>query len=853
MTIEELKVLITAQTTKLNTEIDKVKKQLTGLETKSKQTSNTIQKAFNAVKFSVIVAGLIKVGKAAVDAASDLAEVQNVVETTFGAATDRVNKFAKTAITQFGLSEYSAKSAASSFMAMSNGMGVAQAAGADMAITLAGLSGDLASFWNTNADQAKTALKGIYTGETEALKNYGVVMTETTLSAYALSQGITKQYSAMTQAEKVQLRYMFVLESTAQAQGDFAKTSGSWANQTKILTEQWKQFISIIGAGLIKALTPAIKALNELLSAAINVANGVSEAFSRIFGIDKQTISVDTTKATENVEETTEAVDKMKKELQLANFDEINQLKSASSNEDSSGESNLPDGSNILKTETEQVDNSLITGLEEQSTRLDEIMQAIADKISEWKEKLPKIDIQFDKENLLNGLTDLALAFVNAFANILGSAATFGINLANSINFDAVVNNLTTAGVNMISAFETIVVTIITLANRIAEDINLGLLIEKVTQVIASFSNFVNQLVQAVAPACIAFYETGLSPIVQWIGVKLADALSFVSALLDDWAMWFQENAQGISDFATKIGELVAQIWALIEPLLDAAWEVFKEILTTISELFQTFFTWILDNAELVIAAITGIVTAFIAYKAALGITKLIEAFRNGTLLATLAVKAYSAAMAISNAVMMANPIAIVVGLIAGLVAAFVVLWNNCEGFRQFWIDLWNGICDAIQTAWDFICGIVDGIVSAVKDAINAVKEFFGLGSGSSEANVSKSINSRGVQTYSAVPAAIPALASGGALYSPTVAQMAEYPGASSNPEIVAPQSIMRETMEEANAGVISAVMAIGSQITNAVESKDTNIYMDSTKVTRKVMATEKTLNKYKGKPLINT
>jgi hypothetical protein len=104
---------------------------------------------------------------------------------------------------------------ASTFMAMSNSMGVANKKGAEMAITLAGLAGDLASFYNTSVDMADTALQSVYTGETESLKKYGIVMTEANLKAYALTQGITKQYSAMSQAERIMLRYNYVLHSSA--------------------------------------------------------------------------------------------------------------------------------------------------------------------------------------------------------------------------------------------------------------------------------------------------------------------------------------------------------------------------------------------------------------------------------------------------------------------------------------------------------------------------------------------------------------------------------------------------------------------------------------------------------------
>lgn len=158
------------------------------------------------------------------------------------------------------------------------------------------------------------------------------------------------------------------------------------------------------------------------------------------------------------------------------------------------------------------------------------------------------------------------------------------------------------------------------------------------------------------------------------------------------------------------------------------------------------------------------------------------------------------------------NPIALIVAAIAGLIVIFVSLWQNCEGFRNFWIELWNNVVNAISSAWETITGIIDGIISAVNDAINAVKEFFGLGggSGSSGGPNTPSRAAPGTSRLRMVPENIPALANGGALYGPQTVLAGEYPGASQNPEIVAPQSLMKETMESANAGVINAVMAMG-------------------------------------------
>ena len=222
---------------------------------------------------------LKKFGSQAIQTASDLEEVQNVVNVSFGSMANEVEAFAKTAIWSFGMSELTAKRTASTFMAMANGMGLAMKDGKNMSLQLTALAGDMASFYNVRQDVAQTALNSIFTGETESLKKFGVVMTEANLSAFALSRGITKSYSAMSQAEKVALRYHYVLKATANAQGDFVRTSGSWANQVRVLKEQFNQLLGILGKGLIQVLTPIVQVLNKLLSYLIAIGNAIAKLF----------------------------------------------------------------------------------------------------------------------------------------------------------------------------------------------------------------------------------------------------------------------------------------------------------------------------------------------------------------------------------------------------------------------------------------------------------------------------------------------------------------------------------------------------------------------------------------------
>lgn len=195
----------------------------------------------------------------------------------------KAEQFSKSALEAFGMSELSAKKTTGIYMTMAKSAGISESAASDMAVTLAGLTGDVASFYNISQELADVRLKSVFTGETETLKELGVVMTQTNLQAYALSQGINKNISDMNQAEQTTLRYNFVLDRLAFVQGDFARTSNSWANQIRILQERFKQLLGIIGNGLIAALTPVVQFLNMIIGKLITFANVISSVFGRLF------------------------------------------------------------------------------------------------------------------------------------------------------------------------------------------------------------------------------------------------------------------------------------------------------------------------------------------------------------------------------------------------------------------------------------------------------------------------------------------------------------------------------------------------------------------------------------------
>lgn len=252
-------------------------KQMSGITSLAKKAGAALAAAFAVKKIADF-------GKQCLELGSDLQEVQNVVDVTFPHMTSQVDQFAKSAAQSFGLSETMAKRYTGTFGAMAKAFGFTESAAYEMSTTLTGLAGDVASFYNITQDEAYTKLKSVFTGETESLKELGVVMTQAALDQYALANGYGKTTSAMTEQEKVALRYAFVQQQLSAAQGDFARTSDSWANQTRIMSLQLQSIMATIGQGLINLFTPVIKIVNTVLGKIATLANAFKSFTELITG-----------------------------------------------------------------------------------------------------------------------------------------------------------------------------------------------------------------------------------------------------------------------------------------------------------------------------------------------------------------------------------------------------------------------------------------------------------------------------------------------------------------------------------------------------------------------------------------
>lgn len=286
-----------------------------------------------------------KIGQT-IDIASGLQEVQNVVDVTFGDFKQKVEDLAKVSITDFGMSELTAKQIAGRFQAMGTAMGIAQGKMSDMSIELTKLSADMASFYNVAQEDVARSLQSVFTGEAEPLRKYGVDLTQATLKTFALSQGLNSNVEAMTQAEKTMLRYQYVMHATGAAQGDFARTSNNWANQIRILKGNFQELAGIIGTSFINALKPLVQALNSAMRAIINFAKVVSNSLGKIFGWQYEEtgggVTADMESASDYADDlasgTGKAADNAKKlKQQLQGIDELNVLTTPSDTGGSGG------------------------------------------------------------------------------------------------------------------------------------------------------------------------------------------------------------------------------------------------------------------------------------------------------------------------------------------------------------------------------------------------------------------------------------------------------------------------------------------------------------------------------------
>ena len=600
-----------------------------GINRMSAQTNGlteAVKKLGVAIASAFAVKTVVGFGKECVELGSNIAEVQNVVDVAFGDMAYKIEEFADTSIQKFGMSRLAAKKTASTYMAMAKGMGIADDAASDMAITLTGLTGDVASFYNISQELADTKLKSVFTGETETLKDLGVVMTQANLKAFALEQGITKDLSAMSQAELVGLRYNFVLKQLALANGDFARTSDSWANQTRILSMQWQEFMSIVGQSLITVLTPLVKMLNAVVSSLISVANTINSVVSSLFGGANQQIqqteanaaavggaiesSVDNQEAlTDATKETAKAQKKL-----LAGFDEINKLSDAGASGQAGSGTGAGGGIGALVPETVTVDTELSSGSQKVLGFFEDLHRALQptlDALGRLWESLKLVGsftgdaLRDFYESYLVPIGSWVMGeglprFIDAVANGLALIDWQRINDALHTLWEALAPFSINVGEGLLWLWENVLVPFGTWTMN--EVVPLF-----IQAIVASLDAF-NIIWDIVKPGLEWLWENFLLPIAKWTGGVIVEVLGWIVEKLELFGDWARDNSAIVEEFAEAVS-IFGIAWLSVNKAVSL-WHKIGTIAAGVTKGFSAAVALLTSPIGLATVAVAGLIAA---------------------------------------------------------------------------------------------------------------------------------------------------------------------------------------------------------------------------------------------------
>lgn len=699
----------------------------------------------------------------AVDLASQLTEVQNVVDTTFGDMASKVDDFTKTSIQDFGMSELTVKQISSRFQALGTSIGISseQVANgtavankalmsqnntlykttdsmADMSLNLTRLAGDMASFYDVDQADVAKSLQSIFSGTIAPLRRYGLDLTQATLSEWAMKNGLDANIKSMTQAEKVLLRYNYVMANTQAAQGDFAKTANTWANSVRVLKQEFQAWGSIIGSVIINALKPFVQALSKVMLKVISFTRTVADALGAIFG---WTIEISGGGATVDgmediaggVGDIGDSADKSNKKAQklkktLLSIDEIHALDDNSDSGSGGGSGSGGSGgggagggvdSSLKKTDglLEKYKSS-IKDLYSLGKYIGDALASAMESI-DWKKIYQKAD-NFGKglADFLNGLIsprlfydlgatiagslNTALHFLNSFGTTF-DWTNFGLSIANGINgffenFDFALLAKT------INAWVQGIYTMLTTA------------IKNVSwkDVLKGITDFLSNLDIKTVEIIV-----GTLLIKKIISLKLGSvALAFIGKSLS------KAIAQAI---ASKIGFELVEGAGIGTAIMQAFKTIFASLSTNLGLLIEGLFSGLSLGDAITAAFGTGAVdllatigSAFSAIAGTiLSIVNFVKMLKDGFSWINEILMVIGVALATIGAILagVAALPAVIVGAIVAAVSTIVVLVK----------DNWNTICELFSTVGDWFNGnVIEPVVSFFKDMWKTISGFFG-------------------------------------------------------------------------------------------------------------------------------
>lgn len=674
--------------------------QLTGASNKAaKQATSIFSGMGKKIAAGLSIAAFTKFTKDCLEVGSNVTEVQNVVDTAFKDLSGQADQWASNAMTNFGLSELSAKKYMGVFGQMSNAMGITGQAALDMAEDVTGLTGDVASFYNLSTDEAYTKLKSIWTGETETLKDLGVVMNQTNLDQYALNNGFGKTTAKMTEQEKVMLQYQYVTSALSNATGDFVKTQDSWANQTRILSLRFEQLKASLGKGFIALFTPILRGLNTVLAGLQKVADGFATFTQMLTGADISSSASSITglgdiasDTADNVSGIGDAASSTAKQIEksLAGFDQIEKLSEPTDSSSSNGGGTSSGGLGID------------TGVTSETTN---VSSAISDMASKVKKALePLKSISFD--NLITSLD-----------NLKESAQPLTEKLFSGLEW---------AWTNIF----------VPLATWTIEDALPAFL-----DVLSAGLDVLNSALDALKPLWDWAWDNFLEPVAEWTGGMIVDILKDLAAALEGISTWISNN-QGPFDAIVVTILAFAAAWKAVElaEFITNAGGVIGIIKSLTTTLYACTIAKVADKAETLaicalyakdfivgigqtIAKLASSAAAWVADTAAkVANTAATAAHTAATWLATAATTAFGVAMSI-----LTSPITLVIAALAALGLGIYELVKHWDTVKEAAGICWDWIVDKWQSAGEWFSGIWESITSAFSKFDDWLQNIFNM------------------------------------------------------------------------------------------------------------------------------
>ena len=672
-----------------------------------------------AVGVAFGVKSLIDFGKKAIDTASDITEVQNVVDVAFGSMKYKMEDFADTAIEKFGISKLAAKQTGSTFMAMAAGMGLAAEEASDMSIKLTGLSADMSSFYNKSQSETFTALQSVFTGETETLKQYGIVMTQANLQAFAYSQGIEKKISAMTQAEQVQLRYNYVLSQTSLAQGDFARTSGSWANQVRILKEQWNEFSGTAGTVLMNVLLPVVRSLNSAMSQLVAFAGKALSALSSLFGWEIQQsgsaasavtgITNELNAATDSQNALTEAGEATAKanEKQLAGFDKINKLSENTSGE-SGGGSEASVGGVSGGSNTVDIGFNVDTSAAE--SKIKGFINSVRTSVEAVKQWF-KTNFSSLFSGIWNGLTEEAQELKGTLTGVFNDLKSLADPLKSYFNSD-----FTPFLKSSFSALGTVATGLFDTFNKVFGDLwNMVLfpfisscitvLLPMFTQIYTSVVSTFETLFSEVKVIFDMLWQQAIAPALAVITSIWTD---FTTSLKEAWDKWGKPIFDNIKTAIESTSSALQNLWKnYLQPVWNSIVEAVQDIWTNNLKPFVDNF---LDFVGEIINGGLEIYNKFILPVVNWFVNKFGPPISNIFTTVVNVIKT-----AVGN----------IINVVSGIITSLKGIVQFITGvFTGDWEKAWTGIKNFFGGVWDSLAALVKMPVETIKVIVNALKEW---------------------------------------------------------------------------------------------------------------------------------